>query len=477
MIPNLSLAVVSGDGRLVLARGYTNCAAFPTPNEVFIAQPTSRYRIMSVTKPLTATAIMTLVDAGELGLGDKVGDLLEEDLAGTPYNQELHEMEVWQLLSHLSFSGFGDTNNGPALTEDDANIASKLVESLPVTQRDIVQYAAEFVDFSPMSTDCVFNASTGQAYPDKYLWKYSNFGYLLLGRIIEAKTGSYERYMRDHIFAPLGMNDMALAGARKRSDRAHDEVRYYYGGTPLTSPAACATSVLDESGSCVEIPYGGGFNIDNFQAFGGWIGHPIDLCAFGWDMHDGATSTLLREATIDTMMFNWGGMDCKSSRTQWGLGWSLNMQMTGGRGHRGSKEGSRALLYLFPPTRAFGGAQNVVLALAMNRHPDENIIAPSKKPNGGTAWSAFLTALLGTTTAPGVLDGITDWGGTDNLAELYEKPELNINIFIPPGDPRARIGLADEALLRSVMDPSRFESLRVPDYSGWYRWPFYNYGG
>jgi hypothetical protein len=76
----------------------------------------------------------------------------------------------------------------------------------------------------------------------------------------------------------------------------------------------------------------------------------------------------------------------------------------------------------------------------------------------------------GTTTAAGVLDAVRDWGGTENLAEVYDDPD--VTIVTPPVDLRTRIGLADEALLRSV-DLTRFEPLRVPDYRDWYRWPFH----
>jgi CubicO group peptidase (beta-lactamase class C family) len=464
-IPNLSMAIVAPDGRLVVARGYTNCSAFPTTSEIFVAQPTSRYRIMSVTKTITATAIMQLAEAGKLTLTDTLADHIGSDFGGYS-NAGLEDAQLLDILCHLSDLGFGDAWNvstyGNQIQQDDSNVAARLGKSLPVSEVDILEYAARFVDFAP-------HGACTPAY------SYSNFGYLALGRVVRAASGrSYESYVQENIFAPIGMRDMALAGARKSSDRAYDEVQYYRtsGSASLAYTAAnlasCSspygTSVIDSSGACMEVPYGGLYNIENFDGFGGWIGHAIDLCAWAWEMHDTSVVSVISPGSLATMAMNWASADCNGSSGNYGLGWTLNIQITGDRGHRGSKEGSRSLVYMFPASRATpaGGA---VLAILMNRNPDEV---------SATAWTSFLNQLIGTNTANGVLDSTTDWG-MDDLSSLYSGDDESDSggIMTPLVDPRDRIVLSEDAIPRGVDDS--WLRYFVFDYSRYYRWPFTRY--
>jgi CubicO group peptidase (beta-lactamase class C family) len=59
---------VTRNGRLVLARGYT----YSEDPQDLLVQPTSLFRIASLTKPLTATVVLRLVQDGKLSLDDKV---------------------------------------------------------------------------------------------------------------------------------------------------------------------------------------------------------------------------------------------------------------------------------------------------------------------------------------------------------------------------------------------------------------------
>jgi CubicO group peptidase (beta-lactamase class C family) len=83
--------------------------------------------------------------------------------------------------------------------------------------------------------------------------KYSNFGYSLLGRIIEAKTGkSYEAYVRDAVLKPAGAGDIVIGGD-KAADRKSGEVVYYGGGAYSSVKPV------------------------RFDSHGGWIARPMDL--------------------------------------------------------------------------------------------------------------------------------------------------------------------------------------------------------
>ena len=71
----MAVAVVK-DGRLVMARGY----GFADPSTDTPVEPTSLFRIASVSKPITAVATLTLIEAGQLTLEDKVFDIATDAL-------------------------------------------------------------------------------------------------------------------------------------------------------------------------------------------------------------------------------------------------------------------------------------------------------------------------------------------------------------------------------------------------------------
>jgi CubicO group peptidase (beta-lactamase class C family) len=132
------------------------------------------FRIGSITKQFTAVAIMMLFEDGRLSVDDPIGKFLP-DISPT-----LASILIRQLLSHTS--GVANYTDLPEYISKSRNTATPneigaLFENLPL-------------DFEP-----------GSAY------RYSNSGYLLLGRILETVTEqSYENYLRDHIFRPLSMH-------------------------------------------------------------------------------------------------------------------------------------------------------------------------------------------------------------------------------------------------------------------------------
>ena len=83
-------------------------------------------------------------------------------------------------------------------------------------------------------------------------WAYSNFGYCVLGRVIEKITGqTYENFVQQSILAPCGITDMRIAGNSYR-DRAPNEVAYL--------------------GQFNENPYN--MNVRRMDSHGGWIATP-----------------------------------------------------------------------------------------------------------------------------------------------------------------------------------------------------------
>jgi len=104
---------------------------------------------------------------------------------------------------------------------------------------------------------------------------YSNFGYQMLGTVIETATGnSYERYVREEILRPMGITDMR-GGKTLLQDRAPGEVRYYQ----QTEPRMLPSNMGSNFGEVVPSPYGA-LTLERLAASGGWLATAVDLARF-----------------------------------------------------------------------------------------------------------------------------------------------------------------------------------------------------
>lgn len=262
-IPELSLAI-SKDGKLIYAK------AFSMNNTVSI---TNRFRIASVSKAITAVSVFKLIQQGKLSLTDKVfgpGGVLGTKYGHQPYGQWITEITVWNLLSHTS-SGWGalDYTKDPMLKFPSWPVAKLITWTL---------------DNIPLTS------APGTAYI------YSNFGYCLLGRIIEQVTGlTYEHYVQSAVLAPIGITDMEIAG-NTLADRKPNEVIYYTG----------------DPSDPTEDPYS--INIHRMDAHGGWITKATDLVRFLVHL----TPDILNHETYETMM-----QPLSIDPTE-ALGWGIN---------------------------------------------------------------------------------------------------------------------------------------------------------
>ncbi|MEU8122068.1 serine hydrolase domain-containing protein [Spirillospora sp. NPDC049024] len=302
-IPCGQLAVVR-KGRLVLSRGYTYAE-----DGAFTTQPTSPFRIASISKPVTATAVLRLVQDGKLKLTDRAAILLGLPTTADP---RLKDVTVLRLLQHL---GGWDRDITPDPMFQDAAIAKALGVALPVSKANIMKYAsARELDHAP-----------GTRYA------YSNYGYLLLGRIIEKATGrKYEDYVRQTVLAPRKITRMRLG---RTLTKATGEVPYHSGYT--------GTTVFDNSGTKVAYPYGA-FNLENMDAHGGWLATAMDLTRLA-GVYDGGTS-VLTSASI-SRAFAKPETGVNADGWYYGCGWQVR-PVTGGRNtwHNGSLPGTYTLL-------------------------------------------------------------------------------------------------------------------------------------
>ena len=104
-------------------------------------------------------------------------------------------------------------------------------------------------------------------------YAYSNFGYCLLGRVIEKVPASaYDEYVQHEVLAPLGIKDMHI-GHTLLKDRRPNEVHYY------SQAAWRRRSSVRTSASRSPWPYGGWY-LEAMDSHGGWIASAADLVRF-----------------------------------------------------------------------------------------------------------------------------------------------------------------------------------------------------
>jgi CubicO group peptidase (beta-lactamase class C family) len=170
-VPGMAVAIVK-DGKVVVARGYgVRKLGDPTPVDEF-----TMFGIGSNTKAFTTAALATLVDEGKLSWDDPVYQRLPGFVMYDPYVS--HEMTIRDLLTHRSGMGLGE--------------GDLLFWPHSTYSREEVIYKLRFMK----------PASSFRSH-----YAYDNLLYMTAGQIIPAVTGaSWDDYIRQHIFAPLGMN-------------------------------------------------------------------------------------------------------------------------------------------------------------------------------------------------------------------------------------------------------------------------------
>lgn len=244
-----SVAVVK-DEKLVYAKGF----GFADKENKVAVEPKHLFRIGSVSKLVTAVAVLKLVDEGKLSLDDYVfgeNGILKGKAYGGIKNRNFYRIKVKHLLNHTS--GWSLITYG-----DPMFIPHK------INKMDKVSYPIEFDDVIH------FVITRHLPYRPGTHFNYSNFGYCLLGRVIEEVTGDdYEEWVQDKILEPNGIKNMRIAGSFEK-DRLKNEVKYYD-----YSPDNEQLS-FDGSGKKVYKPYGAD-DIEMLGPAGGWLATSVDL--------------------------------------------------------------------------------------------------------------------------------------------------------------------------------------------------------
>src|SRR5438552_387715 len=136
----------------------------------------SIFWIASMSKPITATAVLMLMEEGKLALDDPIANYVPELAGLKTADGKTPRITLRHLLTHTS--GMGEA------TDEEAKAARSLSDLVPA-------FASKPLAFEPGRT-----------------WKYCQSGILTLGRIVDIVSGEpFEVFLRKRIFDPLGMKD------------------------------------------------------------------------------------------------------------------------------------------------------------------------------------------------------------------------------------------------------------------------------
>jgi CubicO group peptidase (beta-lactamase class C family) len=249
-VPGLSVAIaIKGEPAYVEAFG----VADQETGEALT--PQHRFRIASISKPITSTGIFTLIEAGKLQLDKRVfgpNSIFGDDYSWSADGSDIERITIEHLLTHTT-GGWSNDARDPMFLNKEMN------------HRELITWTLKHMPL---------------AIPPGTSFAYSNFGYCILGRVIEKLTGqTYEQFIKEDILKRCGIIDMQIAG-NTLTDRAINEVRYY-------SPAGGD-------------PYG--MNVARMDSHGGWIATPSEMTTFFVHINGFKdTKQLLTDDTLRTM--------------------------------------------------------------------------------------------------------------------------------------------------------------------------------
>jgi CubicO group peptidase (beta-lactamase class C family) len=304
-VPAMSVAL-SREGHFV----YDRAGGMADRQHLTQAQQDSLFRVADLSKPITAVTIFSLIESGRLNLTDKIfgaTGILNTKYGKSPYKPYVADITVDHLLSHTA-GGWPADDNDPMFHNngwDQAKLITSTIENVPLTNQPGTK------------------------------WIFSNFGYCLLGRLIEQVTGqAYEAYVQVNILAPCGITSMQIARDSERQ-RASNEVVYI--------------------GQYSEDPYK--ININRMDSGDGWIASSTQLVQF-LNHVTGAPGipALLKPETIRAMTTPAPAYPQGNAR--YARGWMVSGNGAGSCWHSGSLPGSTSLMVHNPDGSCFAALCN-----------------------------------------------------------------------------------------------------------------------
>jgi CubicO group peptidase (beta-lactamase class C family) len=291
-VPAVSIAI-SRNGQFV----YDQAFGLMDRAKALQAEQSTLFRIASVTKPITSVTIFSLIEKARLNLTDKIfgpSGVLGTKYGKSPYKQYVTDITIDHLLTHTC-GGWPNDATDPMFQHDSWN------------QEKLISWTLENLELR---------------YPPGQHWAYSNFGYCLLGRVIEQVTGQpYDAYVQANILAPCGITDMQI-GRNKEGQRFPNEVTYF--------------------GQYSEDPYK--MNVTRMDSHGGWVASPTSLVQF-LDHLGGLPNlpSLLKPETIRIMTTPTPAYP-PNSPGKYARGWMVRNNGQGNWWHSGSLPGTSTIM-------------------------------------------------------------------------------------------------------------------------------------
>ena len=283
--PGLALAVAS-DGRIL----YSESFGFADLEERVPVWPTTKFRIGSISKPLTATALLQLVEAGKVDLDAPVQKYVPS------FPEKSAPITVRMVAGHLSGIRHyqGDEMEIPRHYDN-------VLEGLQIFENDPL--------VAPPGTK----------------FSYSSYGFNLLGAVIESASGEpFLSYMQEHVLTPLGL---VHTTADQNTQIIEQRSRFYE---------------LAKDGHQENAPY-----VDNSYkwAGGGFLSTAEDLVRFG--------STIMRPGLLkaETLRIMFTPQKTKAGElSPYGVGWFIRKSRSGRLvyEHSGGSIGGTSQLIVYP---------------------------------------------------------------------------------------------------------------------------------
>ena len=373
--PSIAVAVAR-NGRIIWEEGF----GFADVDRRTPATPTTLYSMASISKPITATGVMKLVEQGKIDLDRPANDYLGAakitGLAGSA-----SDATVRRVMSHTA--------------------------GLPLHYRFF--YAGGSVTRPSMDEAITRYAIT--VYPPGAAYNYSNLGYGVLEEIIAKVSGRpYEEFMRDEVFKPLGMTTTTIGTG---AGIANSAVRYTAQGKPI--------AFYDFDHRAASAVYTSAHELARFGMF-----HLED--------HLKDQRPLLKDSTLDAMHRRATPGDTTSG---YGLGWLIgNEQGMRVVSHTGGMPGVATTLKLYPEHNVVivalantGGAapHRVALDIAAAVLPGYKAPTPGRPPTPTVAFAS-----------PAELTG--EWTGT---VRTYDGATTPIALLVKADDIHVRLGGTD----------------------------------
>src|SRR5688500_13020223 len=357
-IPGGAVAVMR-DGKLIYARGF----GYADVEKKTLVQPDALFRIASVSKTLTAAAIMKLVEEGKLQLEDRVAPFIAHltPAPGATVDPRWDAITIRHLLNHSGGWDRTKPNVGFDPIDRPAIAAAAVNAPAPASGETLIRYMKGMpLDFNP-----------GEKFA------YSNFGYIILGRVIERVSGMpYKEYVRAHVLEPVGPNRTQQGRSLMRHALA-DEVKYY--SPPIVSVNAGIVNSVFPGEGVVPFNYGG-FHLEAGDASGAWVSSTIDLLRLVGGIDGRASRPDILSAALVAEMTNTGApFGCGGGTCHYGAGWFVRLtQGDANWWHGGSLPGTTAML-----VRTYNNFSWIGLFNARS-------LSPNSEPELDAAlWSAF----------------------------------------------------------------------------------------